>query len=218
MGQNKGISPSWWDKLTDTRPKRTEDIHLPSDSDIGKHPIGLPESAIERLIKKYAKEKGTYLGNEDAPYLEQYLHPDYDVLPRQELRPTIGTPENIPYRHLHTKPVMGPDPEEMKQAIDKFAKREINTIDVSKMKQTLQNWNNTTGLGHYKFDQSNPNYDSIYDKWDFDTKTPLYKTRNLKEVGTIAPSLDAMIKMFMERVGKPYAVYERIPKNSHNPQ
>jgi hypothetical protein len=73
----------------------------------------------------------------------------------------------------------------------------------------------TGGLGHYKLDQSNPNYDSIYDEWDFDTKAPLA----LNSIGnsSILPTVENWAaKNFMQRVGKPFAVYERIPKESLN--
>jgi hypothetical protein len=205
------------DRLFDTRKKRTEDIPLHSDEEkIGKHPIGLSESALEKMIKGVGTKKGTLI-EADFPYLEQYLHPEHEILPKQELRPTIGTPHDLPYRHAYSDMQMRPDPKEVEDAHTKFGKETIRSIDYTKMKHIPTRIYNTVGLGSYKYDTRNPNYDSIHDVWDFDTKAHMYKSERPEDEPmerTIGPSIDYLVKKFMKNVGKPYAVYERIPKNS----
>lgn len=151
----------------------------------GGHPEGVSEGVVEQAVKMMGNKQGNLVEN-DNPYLEQYFHPDQDILERQDLRPTItsGKNENLPYRKL---------------ALD-AAGESTNWDRVS---------HNLAGLGNYKVDGTNPNYDSVYDEWDFDTKTPLLG----KE--TILPSIQNYIaKTFMKNAGTPYAVYDRVPKYS----
>jgi len=70
---------------------------------------------------------------------------------------------------------------------------------------------NTGGLGKATI-TSNKDYGSIYDIWDFDTDAQLVGKRNSKnplvQIGNWAA------KKFMQNVGTPFAVYERIPKQT----
>lgn len=177
--------------------KSGKDINLPKESvvidtsterpelrGLG-HPSGLKESILESLIKSTANKRG-YITAEDDPYLEQYLHPDYDILEPQSLRPTKnpGTKyDKLPYRRVDQG----------------------------------QTGYNTLGLGNFTYDSSNPAYDSIYDVWDFETNSPIAGSRHKNKTGmeSIIPSIeDFMAKEIMKRMGKPYQVYERVPKGT----
>ena len=174
--KRKGLSPSG-------------DIHLPSEhgNDYGKHPYDIPKSALEKFIVNQGFRRGT-LVEEDIPYLEQYMHPDKDVLEKQELRPTKGGTSDLPYRHTE------------------------NFIETYPNKTSRRVYN-TNGLGNYKRDTSHPDYNSIFDRWDFETESPLFRD-DTPITRTIGPSLDSMAKKFLQMAGKPYNVYERVPKES----
>lgn len=166
-------------------PNKGKDINLPlkglpeqypTGAPIGEHPAGLPESLMEKSIKGLGKSRGSLMPN-DLPYLEQYLHPDYSVLERQSLRPTINPhgEDNLEYY----KPT------------------------------TL------SGLGGYKLDSSNPNYNSVYDKWDFDTDAPLVvgKDGKLSSIKSLFGLPDYAAKQILTKAGKPFNVYDRLKKS-----
>ena len=73
--------------LTDTTPPKNY------------HPIGVREGMMEKLIKTVG-EGNNFVGS-DKIYLEQYLHPEVDVLPKQPLRPTqLSKMPNMEFRHV----------------------------------------------------------------------------------------------------------------------
>lgn len=162
----------------------------------GGHPVGVPESYAEQVIKGAASKWGN-LVKEDDPYLEQYFHPNMDILEKQYLRPTktSGKDEDLPYRKMALSEVEYEDPNPQFKPDVKL---------------------NFGGLGHYTFDNSNPNYSSVYDKWDFDTETPLYA--GSEGVRGILPSIyDYVAKQVMKKAGQPYAIYDRFPKGYNVP-
>ncbi len=178
----------------------------PSD-DENTHPLDISESALEKFIKRQALSKGSLL-DADMPYLEQYLHPDKDILPKQELRPTIGGTNDLPYRHAQKYTYNMPDMEDTKKLVEKSFSGE--PVDFTKVKMVPHSGFNTAGLGRYKFDTSHPDYDSIYDKWDFNTNAEMFRHDMIPSI--ISPSVDYMTRKFLQMVGKPFNVYERVPK------
>jgi len=179
--------PTYTKKQEDLKGLSTKkDINLPLETIVPKtHPSDVEEGMIERVIKKSARARGAYL-DEDEPYLEQYLHPDKDILEVQPDRPTIGKPDDLPHRKLHIIPSSRYDDELY----------------------------NVEGLGHFKYDKSNPKYDSVYDKWDFDTDSSMIDQRKPEILPSLANIESWIAKEAMKRAGKPYTVYERVPKGT----
>jgi len=194
--QNDPISPSLglWERMFGPK-KRTTDIHLPSDDELSKgdigywHPANVKETPFEKMIKKAGVEHGTLIPD-DYPYFEQYMHSDKDVLPKQELRPVING--KIPH------------PE------DTF--RHVARMDYPGDRKPRYD---TMGLGNHFESTDNPAYDSIYDRWDFDTETPITTSDVLKTPDTFPfMTKEYLAKKVLQHLGKPFSVYERTPKGT----
>jgi len=101
------------------------------------HPNDIPEGILENLIKGIGR-KLPILANHDYPFLEQFLHPEKDILPKRPLRPKYTQiPEGMDVRGLPTTESGMPD---------------LIYID---------------GLGRYTSSRT-PEYNSIYDIWQID--------------------------------------------------
>jgi hypothetical protein len=208
MGQQrKGLAPSWeieplpshdtripnvplYDEMEEQGPPPTYSAEILDNP----HPTDLEEGYLEKLIK-YAAEKGNNYGNGDRLYLEQYLHPERDIIPKQNLRPTkngIGPSDNLEYRRM---------PEEEPMRVGNTELKRYPIVD---------------GLGGYTLSEGDK-YNSIYDKWDFDTAAPLVRPAPWgKNKGIMGPVYDAAgwaAKKVMQNVGTPFHVYERYNKD-----
>lgn len=148
------------------------------------HPADMREGLIEKGIKWAAGKSGSSLGH-DRVYLEQYLHPERDIIPKQSLRPTqLSNMPDMEFRRVpYYQVIPGPN---------------------SKVTRP-----NTIGLGGHTKGET-PTYTSIYDTWDFDTKSPL--VGNKESTGILPRVGNWAAKKFMQNVGTPFAVYERTPK------
>ena len=155
----------------------------------GQHPAGMEEPPWEKMIKDVGKRRGTYLDPADTPYLEQYLHPEHNILEDQPLRPTmLRNIPNIPF------------------------KKPFNWQDFPSRGETGPN---VEGLGRFKLSTEHPDYDSIYDVWDFDTNSYLVRDRPGDwNTGLPMLSKEWLTRKFMQYMGKPFAVYERYPKGT----
>jgi hypothetical protein len=146
------------------------------------HPADMREGLIEKGVKWASGKGGNYLGD-DRVYLEQYLHPERDIIPKQPLRPTnMRNPPNMEFRRV-------PDQTPLKELPDYRVP-------------------NVAGLGQYTTTE-NDKYTSVYDTWDFDTKAKLI---DKQKMGFLGDAANWAAKKVMQNVGTPFAVYERIPK------
>jgi hypothetical protein len=150
------------------------------------HPIDLEEGMLEKLIK-YAADKGENFADADRIYLEQYLHPERDIIPKQKLRPTQGgmSNDNLEYRRLPEEPPMKVGSE------------------------TLKRYPMTDGLGNYTRSKGK-DYNSAYDIWDFDSPTNIIKN---KSTSPLSDAASWVAKKVMQNVGTPFKVYERYKKD-----
>jgi len=149
------------------------------------HPMDVREGVIEKLIKYAAEKSGNFVGDDDV-YLEQYLHPDKDVIPKQPLRPTrMKNPPDMEFRRV---------PEQLPL-------QENGTFRAP----------NLAGLGSSQFTEGK-DFNSVYDIWDFDTKSRLIGDSDSKN--PLVNAADWAAKKFMQNIGTPFAVYERYPKNT----
>lgn len=184
------------------------DIHLPSKFDIGRHPYDVEESPMEKMIKDVGRHGGTML-EEDLPYLEQYLHPGHKVLEDQPLRPTIGEALNIPHKKIPIEKQWMPDWSKWDPSKD------VYSDDLPQIEREAPNLG---GLGKFKVSTEHPDYDSVYDVWDFKTDAPLASGVGMfNKAGEEIPNpwlnfKDWAAKKFLQRAGKPFAVYERVKK------
>lgn len=179
--------PSWWDKIARALPVEKEwDVH---------HPKGEREGSVERLIKSLAPRLGTMVGN-DFPYLEQYIHPNSDVLTK-------------------TKP-----PPFVKDSKLTFREPSYDTGSINGENSGLH-FANTGGLGNYTqvdpkdgtrvssdyslFDTHPTKADlsHVYDTWDFDTAYGMMKDENHPSLRVLSP----LAREIMKRSGTPYGIY-----------
>lgn len=163
------LGPSWSlrpmashkvEPLTKSKSRKVPDVPLyddmdPDDENVGPppvvtpeeadnpHPMDLKEGLLEKFIKYAAGKGGNYM-DDDRIYLEQYLHPERDIIAKQPLRPTKGLDpsDDMVYRRLPEKQV-GDNAYPM-----------------------------TDGLGNYTKSYGDK-YNSAYDVWDFDTPANL---------------------------------------------
>ena len=177
------------------KPYRDESLIGPKQKPIkyqeSHHPEDIEEGFIEKMIKKYA-DNGNFNGA-DYIYLEQYLHPERDIIPKQNLRPTIGSvPEGMEVRRV-------PD------MYSEFRDRPPSA--------------NIGGLG-FSTGSRGKDYDSRYDTWDFDTNTDLFWGKNGSFGGgdTIQALKNYGAKKILQNVGTPFAVYERYPQDATSSQ
>lgn len=200
MGQKrKGLSPSWEIEPLPSHPRRPASFDIPlEDPDVGPapimdpekdyHPTDMSEGLLEKLIK-YAGNKGTNFKDNDNMYLEQYLHPERDIIPKQPLRPSgLSETPNIPFRRL---------PERMDR----------NTEDGP---EGPDYYPNVIGLGNTTA-RKGKDYNSIYDVWDFDTTANLFGSKAERSV--LGQAGNWVAKKIMQNIGQPYAVYERYPQD-----
>ena len=152
------------------------------------HPIDLEEGIIEKLIKLAARKGGNYISR-DGIYLEQYLHPEQDIIPKQPLRP--ANVKDMPDMEFRRVPERAP------------------------IEGTNYRLPNDEGLGHYTKSRGK-DYDSIYDIWDFNTESPLIGDPD--EPSMLSKAGNWVAKKVMQNVGTPYAVYERYPKDEDLPE
>jgi hypothetical protein len=199
-------------------PNYGKDINLGHDSGvkilkgIPTHPSDIPETSAEKAIKNAHKFGiGSFLDN-DLPYLEQYIHSDRDILDKQPLRPTIkasGKNENLDFRKPAYQDIEVPNAEAQTKMYSDFSSGRSKFNNNALLPKEVYRESDLHGLGRYKRDSSNPNYDSMYDVWDFNDEPLVPK-------GKILPSLDDIktwgATKFLQRAGKPFAVYERYPK------
>jgi len=150
------------------------------------HPMDLKEGIIEKLVKKVANW-GDYV-DADRIYLEQYLHPERDIIPKQPLRPTRGAQgpqDNMEYRRLpHAEPM-------------KIGPNEYKPYPLA------------DGLGKF-IKSKGDKYNSIYDEWDFNTNAKLFGE---DESSPLSSAANWAAKKFMQNVGTPFKVYERFNKD-----
>jgi hypothetical protein len=159
------------------------------------HPPDTREGIIESLIKGVGSRVGSLLGP-DMMFLEQYLHPQKDILPKTAERPTRTREQKMDYRAI-------PDSMFDKANLNKyFSDSEKPVLDLSLRTTKPPFEHPTMGLGGFTISEA-PDYYSLYDIWDFDTASPLH-------MGGIG---DALTKLLLQRMGRPYAVYNRIQKN-----
>lgn len=174
--------------------------------------VGVPEKAIRHLLT-LSNNKAL----EDIPYLEQYFHPDVDILERTDLRPMSATPQEMVYRKVVDSHRI---PERAQQLFQKASNEptlsHISPEDKAKeagwraFNEVGQLW----GLGKHTSSRpddkmaeilrsrgEDPNYTSVYDIWDFFTDSSL---------STLGPTMDEMAKILLQKVGTPYAVYDRV--------
>lgn len=160
------------------------------------HPKDTKEGVIEWLVKTIGHKTDRIIP-EDFPFLEQYFHPDKDILPKTDLRPTKATPQNMEYRTI-------PD-EWFDRAITRRNPKNGKPITQLQKKDKFGYTNLSDGLGHYTSSET-PEYKSIYDVWDFNSPfdNTYADTRIINDV----------ISAIMKRVGKPFVIYNRIPKDN----
>jgi len=200
--KKKGLAPSWEIEPLpshETSSKEKYPFNLPMydevkdepppimNSDKDYHPTDMSEGVLEKLIKFAASKSGSSL-RDDKVYLEQYLHPERDIIPKQHLRPS----------NLKNMPNM-----EFRRVPDETPLAEMPDYRVP----------NVGGLGRATI-TNNKDYGSIYDIWDFDTDAQLIGNRNKN--GPLASAANWAAKKFMQNVGTPFAVYERIPKSQED--
>lgn len=148
-----------------------------------RHPKDQREGSVERAIKSVGGNFGALI-DRDQTYLEQYLHPDRDILPPTQARPTHVRPHpGVPYR----------EPEYGEQHRQHIGSRPRQTANVS-------------GLGRYQEDTTSPGKTTawdesppVHDLWDFDTNSPL--------IGDSPSVLDPAVKVVLQQSGQPFAVY-----------
>jgi hypothetical protein len=158
------------------------------------HPADLPEGLIEKLIKATGIQIGS-LAPMDKPYLEQYLHPSHDILPRTDLRPTRGGP---PAPMIHRLPS---EDDRWQIAEIAAAPHPIGHVTEPSL----------GGMGKATLSEA-PEYMSVYDKWDFDSPSEMIRGAGDRQSGALQQALDWIIKQGLQRVGEPFAVYERYPR------
>jgi len=165
------------------------------------HPKDIREGLIEKLIKGIGAGYGD-LAVDDIPFLEQYLHPDKDILPKTDLRPTKAKALNVPYRSIPENKIT-----------HAYIHPDTKTASLFNVTSKGIEAEPTRGLGHFTTSEA-PNYYSLYDVWDFNTASPLVRTE-YEDSGKVKPAskLNALAKQIMQRVGQPYAVYNRIAKD-----
>jgi len=146
------------------------------------HPTDLEEGILEKLVK-FGASQGNNFMDEDRIYLEQYMHPDRDIIPRQPLRPTkgmgMGPSDDLVYRRL---------PE------TRVGEHDYPMID---------------GLGGYTKSYGDK-YNSKYDVWDFDTSSNILEGSGGGK-SPLASAGNWIAKKVMQNVGTPFKVYERYP-------
>jgi hypothetical protein len=156
------------------------------NTDESHHPIDLKEGMLEKLVKLGTKLSGNYF-DKDEIYLEQYLHPERDVIPKQTLRPRKGlVPSGMEVRRL-------PEDEPMKVG-----------------GHTLKRYPAVDGLGRYTKSRGDK-YNSAYDEWDFDTDSDLFSIQ--AGDSPLSSAANWAAKKFMQNIGTPFAVYERYNKD-----
>ena len=173
--------PNLWDVLTKK---------LLFDEDVEFHPKGEREGSVENLIKATGLKYGT-LVSPDIPYLEQYFHPQSDVLEKSTTAP--GRAGTLPYRKPH------------------YAEWEVPGL-YSADTRGLANFgfvNPKTGDTLPQVDKitdRKPGYSHIYDVWDFDSPSGVVKTAvgGDTKLGNLTGTL---IKKFLKMSGSPYAIY-----------
>jgi hypothetical protein len=185
--------PSFGPSLVDVLTKR-----LLKDEDDDWHPKNERRGSFENIVKFLGKNYGTLI-SPDLPYLEQYLHPESDVLP---LTPKPSDrPGTLPYREPHYE-----DPGIIREG--QFIPTKDSDYQVV----------NREGLGaHSMVDAtgypSPYGGDYVYDVWDFETPHGMLKD---DYTGNSKPGVSAgeLIKKVMQYVGKPYAIFgpERKPR------
>jgi len=205
-------------------PNKGKDINLPlkglperfPTGRKASHPAGLPESLRERLIKSEGLTTGT-MHVDDIPYLEQYLHPEYEVLERQKLRPTKnprGT-DNLEFFRPNREETEVYDQKDIDKLSSDFRGNEGQKQEaIKKLTKQPAVALNLQGLGNIT-SSSGKDYDSIYDTWDFNTDTPLIRANTPGPKNIIERVPENIARSIMSKVGKPYHVYERIPKGSY---
>lgn len=157
------------------------------DDDDQHHPKGERRGSVENLIKAIGLKFGT-LVTPDMPYLEQYLHPNAEVLPPTSERPPFTTP-NIPFRKPHYSGGIVND-----GGLGRYTR--VNPTDGSTEPSPM----------HPDLDKPqdfSPDKTHVYDVWDFDTDFGMTKDT----AGGAFRRLDPLIKELMKRAGQPYAVY-----------
>lgn len=193
------------DVVTRIPPQKFRDIEQIGLSDY--HPGDAPEHYLEQAIKGIAEKQGSLI-RRDLPYLEQYLHSDRDILPKQSLRPTIGKPLDITHRKPDYYRSDEPDLDEIISDINSgLNKDEL----LAKHKGNLADILNVQGLGNYTWSKKDPRFNSLYDVWDFETDAPLFLGGAMDKM--IKSPLNWASEQFLQKVGKPYAVYERYSKD-----
>ena len=185
--EGRGIGPSSRIMSQEPEPDKMPE-QIPSKLYADHHPKLMREGLVEKLVKYMGRNYGTLMP-EDNEYLEQYLHPELDIIPKQRQRPTqLSKMPDMEFRRV---------PTEEANVLDKPAGFVPNAI----------------GLGNY-IKGEGKDYNSAYDIWDFDTDSSLAATTNDEhpEKTTFGKIADYAAKKIMQQVGTPFAVYERYPK------
>jgi hypothetical protein len=200
-----------------------------NNEDVEHHPKGERQGSVENLIKAIGIRYGT-LVPDDFPYLEQYIHPESDVL--RKTKPPQSRRGSLPYREPAYE-------EELRTEYDPFHRGDTPTQGNIVKVPTGKLNANISGLG--RFSRVNPktgkmlpvdangalgdptsllkewqngtdaDYNHIYDVWDFDTSFGMLKdgaptTRGGDE--SLKSNLGSEIaKRIMQNAGQPYAIY-----------
>jgi hypothetical protein len=182
-----------WDYLTSK---------LLYDEDNQHHPKGERKGSVENLIKAIGLKYGT-LVSPDMPYLEQYIHPDSDVLPRT--KPPQSRRGSLPYRE--------PSYENGVANIGGLGRFSRVNPKNGKMLPVDANGalNDPTALLKEWQNGADADYDHIYDVWDFDTNFGMLKdgapTTRGGDAGLDSNLGSEVAKRILRNAGSPYAIY-----------
>lgn len=143
----------------------------------------------------------------DEPYLDQFLNPQREVLPRQDLRPSsLSNPAALMWRQTSLPNALtallhggGTDYEPGERLLTwaEIERLRPGTIVNPIYPTSAENADSEgiVGMGHFAGsvgkDATGP-YWSAYDKWDFDS-----------------PVVNPLVRMMLHRIGTPYHVYDR---------
>lgn len=202
------------------------------DEDDKFHPKGERKGSVENLIKALGLRYGTLISN-DIPYLEQYLRPESDVLPKTI--PPPGRPGTLPYREPAYEPPIRVK-ESSKWKFDQPANgKPFADVDFERDPEASYKVANTEGLGRFGYVNSQTGYpsfqdlrptnasgtswemkniptsadDHIFDVWDFNTPSGMVKdsVSGRAEDDENSSILSELVKMALRHAGSPYAVY-----------
>jgi hypothetical protein len=156
------------------------------------HPKDERAGSVENLIKSLGMKYGS-LVPPDLRYLEQYVHPNRDVLPKTEKPP--GRPGTLPYRE--------PDYSDTGKANESgLGAHGIVNPETGYPEPWVET---KLGEGAVKHGPP-PTSTHVFDVWDFKTPAGMIKDA-FGGMSNTGDKLGELVKLLLQRAGKPYAVF-----------